>query len=470
MTATTDPGLRPVAGSFRDPAGFVFTSGGRLYRQINRSFAEDFDAFMASGLHERLVREGLIVPHAERSLADVRSPAPALAHRIIEPERVGFISYPYEWCFSQLKDAALATLAIQTIALEAGFSLRDASAFNIQFHRGRPTLIDTLSFERYREGEPWVAYRQFCQHFLAPLALSAHVDARLSLLTRPFIDGIPLEIASRALPLRTRWSPSLWIHIHLHARSQRRFASTTSVRKRSVSKLAMRGLVDSLTGAVKRLQWTPAGTEWGDYYSGTNYSDAARDQKMETVRAFVARQAPAVVWDLGANTGDFSRIASTQGIETVAFDVDPAAVEKNFRHVREHKETHMLPLVMDLTNPSPALGWDHDERASLAGRGPADLVLALALIHHLAISNNVPLERVAHFFARLGKALVIEFVPKTDSQVQRLLATRTDVFPDYHRSGFESAFGRHFEILDAREVEGSERTLYLMRRNEAAGT
>lgn len=469
MTATTDPESHSVAGSFRDPAGFIFTTGGRLYRQINRSFAEDFDAYIASGLHERLVREGLIVPHAERSLAEVRSPAPALAHRIIEPERVGFISYPYEWCFSQLKDAALATLAIQTIALESGFSLRDASAFNIQYHRGRPTLIDTLSFERYREGEPWVAYRQFCQHFLAPLALSAHVDARLPLLTRPFIDGIPLEIASRALPQRTRWSPSLWIHIHLHARSQRRFAATTSVRKRTVSKLALRGLIDSLAGAVKKLDWTPAGTEWGDYYAGTNYSDAARDRKMETVRAFLVRQGPSVVWDLGANTGDFSRIASELGIETIAFDVDPAAVEKNYRTAREHKEAHMLPLVMDLTNPSPALGWDHDERASLAGRGPADVVLALALIHHLAISNNVPLERVARFFARLGRALVIEFVPKTDSQVQRLFATRTDVFPDYHRSGFESAFGRYFEILDTREVEGSERTLYLMRRREATG-
>ncbi|HEU4929586.1 MAG TPA: class I SAM-dependent methyltransferase [Candidatus Krumholzibacteria bacterium] len=466
MTVTTDPEFQTVAGSFRDPAGFVFESRGRLFRQINRSFAAEFDAFVASGLCERLMRDGVLISHTERALGDVVSPHPALAHRMIEPERIGFVSYPYEWCFSQLKDAALTTLAIQASAIEHGFSLRDASAFNIQFHRGKPVFIDTLSFEPYREGEPWVAYRQFCQHFLAPLALAARVDTRLALLTRPFIDGVPLDVASRLLPASTRWSPSLSIHIHLHARSQRRFASTAAVKKRRVSRLAMRGLVDSLAGAVKKLQWTPAGTEWGDYYADTNYSSTARDKKAATVGDFIARARPSSVWDLGANTGEFSRLAAEKSIPTVAFDVDAAAVEKNYRMVRERGETHMLPLVMDLTNPSPALGWDHEERASLAGRGPADLVLALALIHHLSISNNVPLDRVARFFARVGRALVIEFVPKTDSQVQRLLATRADVFPDYTRAGFEAAFAPYFEAVEQRPVEDSERILYLMRRRD----
>lgn len=464
MTVTTDAEFQTVAGSFRDPAGFVFESGGRLFRQINRSFAAQFDAFVASGLCERLMRDGLLIPHSERALSDVPSPSPALAHRVIEPERIDFVSYPYEWCFSQLRDAALTTLAVQTIAIEHGFSLRDASAFNIQFHRGKPVLIDTLSFEPYREGEPWVAYRQFCQHFLAPLALAARVDARLPLLMRPFIDGVPLDVASRLLPGATRWSPSLSIHIHLHARSQRRFASTGSVKKRRVSRLAMRGLIDSLQGAVQKLHWTPAGTEWGDYYSDTNYSGTARDQKAAIVHDFIARARPACVWDLGANTGEFSRLAAQQGIATVAFDVDAAAVEKNYRAVRARGESNLLPLVMDLTNPSPALGWDHEERASLAGRGPADLVLALALVHHLAISNNVPLDRVARFLARVGKALVIEFVPKSDSQVQRLLATREDVFPGYTRDGFEAAFAPYFETVDQRPVDDSERVLYFMQR------
>jgi hypothetical protein len=464
MTETTEPASQTLGASFRDPAGFIFENGGRLYRQINHSFAEEFDAFVADGLYRQLTNDALLIAHSDVARGTVESPAPALVHRIIEPQRVEFISYPYEWCFSQLKDAALATLAIQTAALAHGFSLRDASAFNIQFHRGHPTLIDTLSFERYREGEPWVAYRQFCQHFLAPLALAARVDARLPLLTRPFIDGIPLELASRLLPMSTRLSPSLFVHIHLHARSQRRFASTASIRKRRVSRMALLGLIDNLTGAVKKLEWKPSGTEWGDYYAHTNYSDDARAHKMHAVGEFLARVAPQTVWDLGANTGEFSRIASEQGITTVAFDVDPAAVEKNYRRVRDARESNLLPLVMDLTNPSPALGWDHHERSSLAERGPADLVMALALVHHLAISNNVPLEHVARFLARLGRHVVVEFVPKGDSQVQRLLATRADVFPDYTRAGFESALAAHFSTLDVRPLSGSERVLYLLRR------
>jgi len=469
MSATTDRTAGIVGASFRDPSGFVFEAGGRLYRQINRSFAGTFDAFVAGGLYERLRADGLIIPHADCAPGSVASPAPEIAHRIIEPERVGFISYPYEWCFSQLKDAALLTLSIQSIAMEQGHSLRDASAYNIQFHRGRPTLIDTLSFERYEEGRPWVAYRQFCQHFLAPLALMARTDVRLATLSRDFIDGVPLDLCSRLLPRSTRLSPGLMMHIHLHARAQRRFADQTRVKKRRVSRLAIKGLIDNLASTVRSLKWNPAGTEWGDYYDGTNYTDAAMREKASIVEEYLGRVRPATLWDLGANTGAFSRLAAARGVATVAFDIDPAAVEKNYLDVRRRSETHLLPLTMDFTNPSPALGWDHDERSSLAARGPADMALALALIHHLAISNNVPLERVARFFARLGTTLVIEFVPKSDSQVQRLLSTREDVFPDYQRDGFERAFSGHFEIMDARPVKDSERTMYLMRR-KSTGT
>ena len=454
-------------GSFRDPSGFVFESDGRIFRQINATFAREFDGFVASGLYDRLVADGLLVPHTQRSLEDVASPAPQLAWKIVEPERIGFISYPYEWCFSQLKDAALTTLAIQQLALEHNHVLRDASAFNIQFHRGHPVFIDTLSFEAYREGEPWVAYRQFCQHFLAPLALAAYTDVRLSALCRVFMDGVPLDLAARLLPARSRLHPALLLHIHLHARSQRRFAGATTIRRRPVSRLALRGLIDNLATAVRRLRWRPAGTEWGDYYDATNYTGAALASKPAIVQEFIRVSGARTVWDLGANTGLFSRLASDLAIPTIAFDVDPAAVEKNYLEMKRREEHDLLPLVTDLTNPSPSLGWDHQERASLVERGPADLILALALIHHLAISNNVPLDRVARFLARAGRSLVIEFVPKSDSQVRRLLATRADIFPDYHIDGFLRAFAHYFDVVDSRPVEGSERTLYFMRRRDA---
>jgi hypothetical protein len=450
--------------SFRDPSGFLFRRDGVLYRQVNRLYRDHFELLTASGLQQELCEQKLLVPH---EVVDLEPPVPETSLSVIRPSEIPFVSYPYEWSFSQVKDAALATLDIQRRALERGMSLKDASAYNIQFLDGRPTLIDTLSFERYHDGEPWVAYRQFCQHFLAPLALMAYRDVRLSQLFRLHIDGLPLDLASSLLPRRTKWRFSLLSHIHLHAAAQRRYAdsaaSGSAKAKPRVTKFALRGLIESLDGAIRRLRWMPGGSEWVDYYEeGHRYSDGGLDHKAEVVRGFIERVGPASVWDLGANTGRFSRLASERGIPTVAFDIDPGAVERNYLACRKSGETNLLPLVQDLTNPSPALGWSNHERMSFAERGPTGLVLALALVHHLAISNNVPLPRVASFLRGLSPFLVIEFVPKSDEQVRRLLASREDIFPDYTREGFEAAFGEKFRIAEAAQVRDSERRLYLM--------
>ena len=451
--------------SFRDPSGFLFTRAGTLYRQVNQYYQADYDLLMKSGLYAGLVKAGLLVRHTE---AAVEPRDPSLAYKVIQPERVQFISYPYEWSFSQFKDAALATLAIQKLALESGMSLKDSSAYNIQFHRGKPVLIDTLSFEIFREGEPWVAYRQFCQHFLAPLALMALKDIRLSQLMRIYIDGVPLDLASQLLPGSTRLNFGLAVHIHQHAAAQKHYAGKEvrldATNNARFSKMALLGLVDSLEGAVKGLNWKPAGTEWAEYYDATNYSDAAFEHKRELVGQFVERVQPKNVWDMGANNGVFSRVAGDKGVFSLSCDIDPAAVEQNYRFVKEKKEANLLPLVVDLTNPSPALGWSNEERQSLEQRGPADMVLALAVIHHLAISNNVPLPQLADYFARLGTWLVIEFVPKSDSQVQRLLASRKDIFTDYNQETFEAVFSETYAIHESVAIRGSERRLYLMEK------
>ena len=217
---------------------------------------------MESGLYDRLVKAGLLVPHVE---AEQDSATPE-AYKIIQPEHVPFISYPYEWSFGQLKDAALATLSIQRRALKVDMSLKDASAYNIQFLRGKATLIDTLSFEMYKEGQPWVAYRQFCQHFLAPLALMAVRDVRLNQLLRVYIDGVPLDLASGLLPASTRFNFGLLTHIHLHATAQRRYSGAeVKSRAATMSRQAMTGLIDSLDSAIRKLEWKPGGTEWGNY-------------------------------------------------------------------------------------------------------------------------------------------------------------------------------------------------------------
>jgi hypothetical protein len=456
------PDSSQLTASFRDPSGFLFTRDGVLFRQVNRSYADEYTRLMESGLYERLVKAGLLIPHVE---ADQPPAQAESAFKVIQPERVPFISYPYEWSFSQLKDAALATLSIQKRALKAGMSLKDASAYNIQFVRGKATLIDTLSFGLYKEGQPWDAYRQFCQHFLAPLALMSRVDVRLNQLLRVYIDGIPLDLASRLLPFGTRLDFGLLTHIHIHAGAQTRYADAEVKRDAPSGRMnqnAFLGLIESLEGAVKKLEWKPAGTEWGNYYDITNYSDAAFEHKKQLVGEWAARIQPSLTWDLGANNGTFSRLAVAAGAFTVAFDVDPAAVEQNYRSVKSDKTPNMLPLVLDLTNPSPALGWANRERNSFTQRGPADLVLALAVIHHLAISNNVPLPQLADFFAEAGKRLVIEFVPKSDSQVKKLLSTRLDIFPSYTLEGFEAAFSPRFRILEKLNLQESERTLYFM--------
>jgi hypothetical protein len=454
-----------IPSSFRDPDGFLFTINGVIHRQINLRYRESWDLLHESGLYARLVEAGLLIEHEEVPIELAARPH---AYRVIRPQRIPFISYPYEWSFSELKDAALATLQIQRLAVEHGMTLKDASAYNIQFARGRPVLIDTLSFEPYRDGAPWVAYRQFCQHFLAPLTLMAYCDVRLSQLLRVYIDGIPLDLASRLLPFRTYFRFGMLTHVHLHARSQSRYADAAvrreNVRGTQVSRAGLAGLLDSLESTVRGRAWSPAGTEWADYYHDTNYSDAALEHKTQVVRKGIESVMPSTVWDFGGNTGVFSRLAVEAGAQVVSWDVDPAAVEQNYLQLQREGHRPLLPLVLDLTNPSGAVGWANEERMSLVERGPVDLVMALALIHHLAISNNVPLSRVADFLAPLALHLMIEFVPKDDSQVQRLLATREDIFDAYSQADFEAEFARHYEIVERQPIRATSRTLYLLRR------
>ena len=451
-----------IPGSFRDPSGFLFYREGAVYRQVNISYKENYDYFMDSGLYESLTNSSLLISHEE---SHVKAAQPNNVYKIIKPELIPFISYPYEWSFSQLKEAALITLQIQKKSLEFGMTLKDGSAYNIQFRNGAPIFIDTLSFEKYQEGQSWVAYRQFCQHFLAPLALMANCDIRLGQLLRLDVDGVPLDLASSLLPFRTWLKFSLLSHIHLHAKSQKHFANkTVNKNGRKMSRLSFLGLIDSLKAAIKQLKWIPKGTEWAEYYKDNNYSQEALEHKKEIVEAFLEKVNPLRVWDLGANTGYFSRISSGKGIQTISFDFDAAAVEKNYRSCCEEGETKILPLLLDLSNPSPGVGWENQERMSLLERGPVDAVLALALVHHLGISKNLPLNRIAEFFADICNTLIIEFVPKSDSQAQRLLATREDIFPNYTQAAFEAEFDQYFFMPNSVRIKDSKRTLYLMQR------
>jgi hypothetical protein len=456
----TAAGMR-LPSSFRDPHGYVFRTDGVLYRHVAQAHHEHFERFLASGLYERLVAAQLLIPHEDADPG--LSPG---ASRVIRPERIAFVSYPYEWSFSQLRDAALVTLRIQSLALDHGMSLRDASAYNVTFHRGMALLFDSTSFEILPEGRPWVAYRQFCQHFLAPLALMAYRDVRLGQLSRVHLDGIPLDLAADLLPGRTAAKPGLAMHLRMHAKSQRKHegdaAEDGPTRTRTFSMQAFRGLLDSLRKAVEGLPEPAGASVWRDYYRETgHYTDQALDAKERLVDAWIAEVAPSSVWDLGANTGRFARLASARGIATVAFDLDPFCIDAAYRETVRAKDRDLLPLVMDLTNPSPGLGWANAERDTMDQRGPADLILALALIHHLAIGNNVPLPMVVQRFAALGRAAIVEFVPKDDPKVQQLLRSREDVFDGYTEGAFAEAFSASFATVRREGLPGSGRSLYL---------
>lgn len=448
--------------SFRDPSGFLFWEENQLLRQVNYNYKENYDYLISSGLYDELTSKILLIKHEELSSYSGDNKR---GYKVIKPELIDFVSYPYEWSFSQLKDAALLTLKIQKICLEYGMTLKDASAYNVQYFKGKPVFIDSLSFELYQEGNPWSAYRQFCQHFLAPLSLMAYTDIHLNKLLTNYIDGIPLDLTVKLLPKKCMLNVSLMMHLYLHAKAQKKYEDSSNSKqskKANINVSYLKGIIDNLDSTVNKLNLKKQETEWGDYYAKTNYTDESFGEKEKLVERFIDYVNPNYVWDLGSNLGHFSRIASTKGALTISFDIDPVAVEKNYLLSKDKRDTNLLPLVLDLTNPSPAIGWNNEERMSLKERKLPDMVIALALIHHLSITNNVPLDEIAEFLSTLSSSLIIEFVPKSDSQVQKLLQSREDIFADYNQETFEEVFGKVFDIKMKEAIANSERTVYLM--------
>jgi hypothetical protein len=450
-----------VGASFRDPSGFVVRHRGEYLRVVREVYRTHYEHLRDSGLYRELVDQGLLVPHEEI----VSGPLFPEAYLVLRPRQLDFVSYPYEWCFSQLKDAALLTLQIQRAAMRHGLSLKDASAFNIQFLDGRPVLIDTLSFETMTAAKPWVAYHQFCRHFLAPLALMSYRDGRLGALLRLHLDGVPLPLAAKLLPWRSCASFGLLVHLHLHA------AGLSSLSGRNPQKApgrysssSLHGLIGSLESSVRRLRWNVPRTAWRDYYRADVASSAYLHHKQGLIERLLEEPKPKSVWDLGTNTGLFSRVCTARGIRTVSFDADPACVEMNYLQCKKLNDKLLLPLVLDLTNPSPALGWENLERLPWLERPTPDLALALALVHHLAIGHNVPFKRLARLFHRVGPWLIVEWVPKNDPMAQGLLRAREDIFADYTLAAFEEQFASYFEVRHREPLQDSQRVLYVMRR------
>lgn len=452
------------ASSFRDPSGYIQVKDDEIYRYINPVYFENYRALTDSGFYKKLIDTGLMVSHTEiEATAD---------YIIIKPERIPFFSYPYEWSFSQYKHAALHTLKLQKYALQNGFTLKDATAFNVTFHNGAPVFVDTLSFDIYAHGEPWRAYKQFLTHFLVPLVLAKYYGSEMLKTLQQYIDGMPLQQAVKLLPFTARFSPILYSNIYLTAKYDTKYSGDKNAgaeKKINISKESQLKIIDSLYNYIKDLSLNEK-TEWKDYYTVTNYDAAAFEYKKQLVKKWHNAIKAKKVVDLGGNDGTFSRVLKDDATEILVTDIDPNAVDYNYQQVLKNKEYNLLPLVSDLLNPSPGIGFNNKERIPLQERiaqNNYDVALALALIHHISLSGNVPFSMSAQMFASLTPYLIIEFPDRDDSWVSFLLKSKREFaghFDYYNRNNFEKEYAVFYDVIEQEQIPGTHRTLYLLKR------
>lgn len=453
-------------GSFRDPSGYVFQWHKRIFRVVEACARESYEWVRDSGALCRLQNEGDLV--ATREVPPESWPGNfGRAAYVLEHPRIPFVSYPYEWSFSGLKAAALHHLDLQLKLLQSGITLSDASAFNVQFMGARPIFIDVLSLRPYHEGEFWQGHRQFCEQFLNPLLLTAFLGIAHNAWFRGALEGIPTSDLARLIPLRRRFSWNVVSHILLQAKldAKAKSAPDSAIRQvkaqRQLSRAAYQGLLFQLRRWISKLHPADVGTTvWATYAQTNTYSEGGFADKQRFVREFAAKTAPEMLIDIGCNTGDYSVAALEGGARyVVGFDFDQQALEVAYRRAAD-KNLPFLPLWLDAANPSPDQGWRQAERIGFDARARADAVIALAFEHHLAIGRNVPLPQVLDWLIAIAPTGIIEFVPKSDPTIQRMLALRSDIFDDYNQEAFSSLLEQRARIVHRELISGSGRMLY----------
>lgn len=460
------PSAMVNASSFRDRDGRVYDYRGRVLRGLSSRALENYRQLQAQDFYQQLAKAGKVI--ASRELPDDDNPLPddikSQWAGFLEHDPVPVISYPYEWTFGMLKDAAALQLHLVERAISHDFILKDATPYNIQFVERKPVFIDIPSFEPLPQGESWAGYRQFCEMFLFPLLLQTYKQCNFQPFMRASINGIDVRTAASLFGFRDRFRKGVLSHVWLQSILDRRYSgSSENVRSNLKTAGFNRELilvnVRKMQKLIRKLHWEASGSEWGDYAGLHNYSDDDHRRKEAFVRDAITAEHPETVWDIGCNTGQFSRIAAAHAREVVAMDIDHVAVERLYRDQEAPK--NILPLLQNLADPSPNWGWRNRERSDLKSRSQPDLVLCLALIHHLVISANIPLPEFIEWLAELTDKLVIEYVSRKDDKVKTLLRNKEDKYQDYSRKALESALVRYFEIRRKEELNQGNRTLYL---------
>jgi hypothetical protein len=452
--------------SFRDRNGRIFYIEGSILRALSERALKDWEALSSTEFFLRLTAEGKIV-QTERveAPADLEPRLKGNWAAFLKHQTIPFISYPYEWSFGMLKDAALLQIELLLKALDEEMILKDSSAYNFQWNGTSPVFIDIPSFEKLKPGEPWVGYRQFCQMFLYPLFLRAYKDIPFQPWLRGSIDGIEPEHMNRVMNLRDLLRPGVFVHTYLQAKLQALYGATRQdikegLRSAGFSKELIRKNVKRLEKVVCGLNWMPGRSQWSEYASDNTYSKEDHDIKAVFVRDVVTERPWNIVWDLGCNTGVFSRIAAENSRYVVAMDSDHLAIERLYQSLKGEGNGSILPLNVNIADPSPNLGWRGLERKSLSERGRPDLTICLALIQHMAISSNIPVKEFIDWLKSLGTSLVIEFVTKEDPMVKTLLRNKEDFYFDYEIDYFERCLSGAFDIKRREGLTSGTRFLY----------
>ncbi|MBF4985808.1 class I SAM-dependent methyltransferase [Nonlabens mediterrranea] len=451
--------------SYRDPSGFIYQDNGEYFRQINPSYFKEYHAIKNSNVYNQLWKKNWLIYHEEISVTSDKI--------TLKPTQLNFLTYPYEWSFTAYKHAAQLTLRMQMFLLEKGFSLKDASAFNITFNNGKAVFIDTLSIEKYRDKEPWKGLKQFNEHFFAPLLLAQQHGSYYLKTLQHRINGFPLDEAAKLLSWKTKLSPTIYSHIYYLGKQKNDSIGeiSTSIPSKGLDKVSQIKMLKALEMYISKMS-LKENTEWSAYYKQTNYIDQAFTYKKDLIKNWNSTLNTEKIIDLGGNNGTFSKIVLPDANQVIVSDIDQSAIDDCYISNIKNKETQIIPMVTDLMQPAASIGFNNEERDSFVSRVQSfspDLSMALALIHHLTLSGNVPFEMSASFFKSLSTYLIIEFPDRQDSWVQFILKSKRDaieLFNDYNLTNFENSYKKHYSIIKKEAIKGSHRTLYLMKRNE----
>ncbi len=454
-------------GSYRDPGSRVFRRNSDVFRALDARAMADWEQLQTTRFFSAGVADGTIVSTERVDVA----PPPGEWAGVLRHDAIPIISYPYEWTFSMLRDAALLQLDLMSAALAENMILKDATPYNVQWRGPRPVFIDIGSFERLEPGDLWVGYRQFLQQYLYPLMLTARVGVPFQPLLRGQPEGISADELSRMLSPKDRLRKSSLLHVILPARAERRYGmegGDVDVR----SELQQAGFttnmiatnVTGLRRIVESLSWDPGSSTWNRYAADCDHVELQRDAKADFVTGSLLEHAPDVVWDLGTNDGYFAKLAAVTTDQVLALDADHLVLDELYQSLRNAGVPNVLPLIQDLANPSPGIGWRGSERPPLLDRSSPDLVLCLAVVHHLVIGRNVPLPAVVDWLAGLDAHVVLEFVPPDDPMVRQLTANKRshEIHRDYTEDALREYLARSFRIEREQAVPAGNRRLFAL--------